>query len=237
MRETRLPHAGGAEHRDEVRSAVAGCALEGRHDLGELVLAPDERRLEAAGDRFRVVQHAPEDVVAASPLGGDRVTDEAPRSLADEDVRVAGGGAQSIRLLERRARDERPPEGAVARDDVPRRDACTSDEPAGDERVGRANGAKRVVLARHGNAEDPEKASVRRAARRASVGSEGCDRLLAAPAELVTPHLRVGAGVGGQVGEQEGDRLARLLDSSAGFPRHSRRRSRDLGVLAQDRPL
>ncbi len=200
------------------------------------MLAPDERRLEAAGDRFRVVQHAPEDVVAASPLGGDRVTDEAPRSLADEDVRVAGGGAQSIRLLERRARDERPPEGAVARDDVPRRDACTSDEPAGDERVGRANGAKRVVLARHGNAEDPEKASVRRAARRASVGSEGCDRILAAPAELVTSDLRVGAGRG-QVGEQEGDRLTRLLHSSAGFPRHTRRRSRDLGVLSQDRPL
>ena len=184
-------------------------------------LAPDERRLEAADDRFRVVQHASEDVVAASPLGGDCVTDEAPRSLADEDVRVAGGGAQSIRLLERRARDERPPEGAVARDDVAGGDACTSDEPAGDERERGANGAKRVVLARRGNAEDPENARVSRASAAASVGIEGCDRFLAAPAELVTPQLRVGAGVGGQVGEQDGDRLARLLDSSAGFRLHA----------------
>ena len=123
-------------------------------------------------------------------------------------------------------------------DDVPGGDTCTSDEPAGDERVGRANGAKRVVLARHGNAEDPENARVRRAACRASVGIEGCDRFFAAAAELVTPQLRVGAGVvGGQVGEQEGDRLARLLDSSAGFRLHSGRRSREVSVLAQDRTV
>jgi hypothetical protein len=194
--------------------------LEVRHDLGELVLAPDERRLEAADDRFRVVQHAPEDVVAASSLGSDRVTDEAPRPLADEDVRVAGGGAQSIRLLERRARDERLPEGAVARDDVAGGDTCTSDEPAGDERMRSANGAKRIVLVGRGNTEDPEYARVSRASGSASVRNEGCDRFLAAPAELVTPPLRVGAGVGQQVGEQESDRLARLLDSGAGFRLH-----------------
>ena len=235
--ETRLAHAGGAEHRDEARSAVAARAPEGRHDLGELVLAPDERRLEAADDRFGVVQHAADDVVAASPLSGDRVTDEAPRSLADEHVRLAGGGAQPIGLLERRARDERPPEGGIAGDDVAGGDTCTSDEPAGDERAGGANGAKRVVLARHGNTEDPENARVRRASGGASVGIEGCDGFLAAPAELVTPQLRVGAGVGGQVGEQEGDRLARLLDSSAGFRLHCGRRPRELRVLAQDRTV
>ena len=171
-------------------SAVAGRAPEGRHDLGELVLAPDEWRLEAADDRFGVVEHAPDDVLAVPPLGGDRVTDEAPRSLADEDVGLAGGGAQPIGLLERRARDERPAEGGVAGDHVAGGDACTSDEPAGDERARGANGAKRVVLARRGNAEDPENARVRRAACRASVGIEGCDRLLAAAAELVTPQPR-----------------------------------------------
>ena len=91
-----------AEHRHEARSVVTGCAAEGGDDLG-LVLAPDEWRLEAADDGFGVVQHTPNDVVAVSPLSCACVTDEAPRSLADEHVGLAGGGAQPIGLLERRA--------------------------------------------------------------------------------------------------------------------------------------
>ena len=176
-------------------------------------------------------------MVAVSPLSGDCVTDEAPRSLADEHVGLAGGGAQPIGLLERRARDERPAEGRIAGDDVPGGDACTRDEAAGDQYAGRANGAKRVVLVRHRNAEDPEHARVRRAACRASMGIEGCDRLLAAAAELVAPNLRIGPGVDGQIGEQDGDRLARLLDPSGRFAVLGGRRSRNLRVLAQDRPL
>ena len=69
------------------------------------------------------------------------------------------------------------------------------------------------------------------------MGIEGCDRSLAAAAELVTPNLRIEFGVDGQIGEQDGDRLAHFLDPSSRFALLGRRRSRDLRVLAQDRPL
>ena len=101
--ETRLAHSGGTEHRDEARSAVAGCAPEGRHDLGELVLASDEWGLETADDGFGVVLHVSHDVLTVPTFAGNCVTNEAPRSLADEDIRLAGGGAQPVGLLERRA--------------------------------------------------------------------------------------------------------------------------------------
>jgi hypothetical protein len=234
--QARLAHAGRAEHGYEARSAVPGCAPESRHDLGDFVFAPDEWRLEAADDRFGVFRHAPNDVLAVSPFGGDRVTDEAPRSSVDEHIALSCGGKEAVGLLDRRARYEGPAECGIPGDDVAGGDARTRGEPAGDQREGRANGAKRVILARHGNTEDPENASVRRATRLAPLDIEGCDRLLAAASEPVTPHLRVGCRVGGQVGEQDGDRLARLLDSNGRLPRHGRR-SGDPGVLAQDRPL
>ncbi len=189
--QTRLAHAGRAEHGDEARSAIAGCAPEGGHDLGDFVFAPDEWRLEAADDWFGVVRHSPNDVFAVSTLSGDRVTDEAPRSSVDEHVGSAGGGEEPIGLLDRRARYEGPAECRIPGDDVAGGDARTRGEPAGDQREGRANGAKRVILARHGNTEDPENASVRRAACLAPLDIEGCDRLLAAAAELVTPHLQI----------------------------------------------
>ena len=100
--QARLADTRRAEHRHEARSVVTGCAPEARDDLGELLLAPDEWRLEAADDGFGVVQH-PERRGRRLAAHCDCVTDEAPRSAHRRARRLAGGGAQPIGLLERRA--------------------------------------------------------------------------------------------------------------------------------------
>ena len=188
--EARLADARRAEHGHEPRPPVAGRPPEGRHDLVELVLAPDERRLESADDGLRLLVHALDGVAAVPPLGRDRMADEPPGAVADEHV-GAGGRQQPVGLLERRSRDARAALGRVARDDVTGRDAGAHDEARGAQLARRADRAQGVVLARRRDAEDAEDARVACAAGLAAVRRQGVGCLALQAAELLAARLRI----------------------------------------------
>ncbi len=131
-REPRLADAGRAVDRDDPARLLA-------HDLGvlaaevrELSRPADERRVEPARDRRRAgdrLDDAPRLDRQALPLGGHRghrlelgrVVDEAARRLADQDLVGRRRLLESLRGVDRVARDEC--RAAVARDDLAAVDA------------------------------------------------------------------------------------------------------------------
>jgi hypothetical protein len=147
--------------------------------LGELGLATDERRLEAAGDRRHVLEdlHEPPgrhavrlagEVELAHRLHAHGVSDEAQGGVADEDLAGVGRLLETGGDVDRVPRDERLPGRRIAGDHLAHVDAAAQGdadpqlllEPvvqAVDRLVelgDRAHGAKRVVLVHRRDAED-----------------------------------------------------------------------------------
>ena len=95
-REARLPDARGSEDRDEVGPALAGGALERFHDLLELALAADDRRLEAAEQRCR--RRDPPPRRPRSRRAGSRSRHGAPGATCGDPASTWPADARSRRL-------------------------------------------------------------------------------------------------------------------------------------------
>ena len=133
-RQPRLSRAGGPENREQVAGPVAPGVLEGFDREPQLVLSPDERRIEATGPRRRVLGHFDESVRDQWPflsldgqrrelLGRGRMPDEPVGVLAEEHLSRGGALLEPGGHVDRVADGERIRVGGVAGQDVPRVDA------------------------------------------------------------------------------------------------------------------
>jgi hypothetical protein len=118
----RLAGAGGRGNRDELRPPLAECALRGQPELGEVVLAAEERRLQAPARRA-LEQHRSNHGLALSldldPLacGEAKSGDRAQGPFADQDRARIGLLLQARRDVDRIAGDEKIAAIARARGD------------------------------------------------------------------------------------------------------------------------
>ena len=223
--EPRLADPGRADQREQPAGPRLGRVGEIGAEPVALALAPDHRPLEVArtpgggrierqqpvgGDRVRLPFHR-----QRHRLGLDRVTDEARRLVAEQDLAGAGRLLEPRRHVDRVAGDERVP---LAGDDLAGVDADPRLEPEPVHVVAQldrgAHRAQRVVLGRHRDPEDGHHRVADELLHRAPVALEHAASRLVVAVHQGTQRLRIGALADrrrpGQVAEEHGDDLAHL---------------------------
>ena len=238
-RESRLADPGSSDDRRERRGAIGGRGVEGRAQPAELLAAPDERRRDRARER-RHIRPEPQEPVGgerlALPLRIDRrrrlgVDDVRHRCVRrDADQHLTG----RRRLLESRCDVDRVTGGELligcraAHDHLTGVDAGTRDDPDavltgklvvqpadGVADLGRRpNGAQRVVLVHDGHPEDGHHRVADELLDGAAVPLEHVLHDVEVSPHHATQELCVEPlserGRVGDVGEEDGDDLARL---------------------------
>ena len=87
--ETRLAHAGGPENREQLAGAITDGLLEGVRESPAFALPSDHGRVQAPRWNPHWVQDLDETVCVADGVCGDRLADELPCRLVEQDL--AGG--------------------------------------------------------------------------------------------------------------------------------------------------
>src|SRR5207253_994425 len=112
---TRFPASGGPKDGEQEGGLFGGAASERLAHLGELLLTPDERRVQATGERRRALDEAEQ---PECPLGAllersrcerlrtDCVPDQLPRDRIDDDLALTGPPFEPQREVDGSAADQ-----------------------------------------------------------------------------------------------------------------------------------